>query len=69
MDLSYSFLLNVIVFFQIMYNEDQPSLNLYIREIKTFYLKKKTNKQTLVFTTKSIIVATPDQASGAKKGL
>lgn len=36
MDLSYPFLLNVIVFFQIMYNGAQPSLNLYIREIKTF---------------------------------
>lgn len=46
MGLSYSFLLNVIVFFQIMYNEAQPCLNLYIREID-FLLKKKNPNTSL----------------------
>lgn len=69
-DLYYIFLLNVTVFFQIVYNEAQPSLNLHIREIKTFYFffKEKTNTN-LHAKKKKIIVATPDQVSGAKREL
>lgn len=68
-DLYCFFPLSMIVCFQIVYNEAQPSLNLHIREIKTFYFFFKEKTNTNLHAKKTIIVATADQVCGAKREL